>query len=98
FAATWFPVAANEEWFYAPLDSIDPMPFHVLIKWRIINQAGFEGGTKIYINPFPPKYVKKQLAPILFSARNKGKISKDIQIDNECILRTNPLQYYKTSY
>ncbi|MEA2013398.1 MAG: DUF4921 family protein, partial [Verrucomicrobiota bacterium] len=46
--ATGNHVAANEEWFYAPLDSIDPMPFHVLIKWRIINQAGFEGGTKIY--------------------------------------------------
>ncbi|MCD6360558.1 MAG: DUF4921 family protein, partial [Armatimonadetes bacterium] len=53
-AAMGSQIACNEEWYYSPIDSIIRMPWHVLIKWRTNNPAGFEGGTKIYINPISP--------------------------------------------
>ena len=34
------------------------MPWRVLIKWRISTAAGFEGGTKIYVNTIDPESLR----------------------------------------
>ena len=70
------------------------MPWHVLIKWRINIAAGFEGGTKIYVNPISLMELRDQLVPRLFDLRAQGKIAY-FNIAEECVLKPNSLQYYK---
>jgi galactose-1-phosphate uridylyltransferase len=93
-AATGSQIPCNEEWYYSPPNSKRAIPWHVLIKWRTINQAGFEGATKIYINPLSPRALLSQMAPKLFELRKKGKIGK-IRIADECQTKTSPLRYYR---
>jgi galactose-1-phosphate uridylyltransferase len=87
-------IPCNEEWYYSPRDSKDVMPWHILIKWRTFNQAGFEGGTKIYINPISPESLRDQVVPKLYELRNEGKI-KNLRIATECQIRSNMLLYHK---
>ncbi len=47
-------VPSNEDWFYAPRDCDAPIPWRVLVRWRINNPSGFEGGTDLYIHPVSP--------------------------------------------
>jgi len=94
-AAMGSGISCNEEWYYMPRDSIIPMPWHVLIKWRINIPAGFEGGTKIYVNPMFPEEVRDQIVPRLFELRGQGKIA-DMKIAEECPVKPNSLQYYKS--
>lgn len=89
-------IACNEEWYYTPIDALDTMPWHILIKWRVNIPAGFEGNTKIYINPWSPEAVKDWILPRLFEVREKGLIEKDIKIGDEVPIRYNILQYYKS--
>jgi hypothetical protein len=70
------------------------MPWHILIKWRTNNLAGFEGGTKIYINPISPMTQKNLVLPRLFELRQQGKI-QNIKISDECGSKPNPLFYGK---
>ena len=91
-AATGSQTPCNEEWYYSPRDAVHVMPWHVLIKWRTINQAGFEGGTKIYINPVSPVALRDDVVPRLYDLRNQGKI-RNIRIATECVLNPNPLLY-----
>ena len=91
-AATGSSIPCNEEWYYAPRNSKRTIPWHVLIKWRTINQAGFEGGTKIYINPLSPEALRNQMAAKLFELRKKGKIG-DMRIADECRTPSSPLRY-----
>jgi galactose-1-phosphate uridylyltransferase len=91
-AATGSQIPCNEEWYYAPQDSKQAIPWHVLIKWRTINQAGFEGGTKIYINPLSPEALRNQMAAKLLELRKKGKIG-GMRIADECQTPINPLRY-----
>jgi galactose-1-phosphate uridylyltransferase len=93
-AATGSQIPCNEEWHYTPRDSKVLMPWRVLIKWRTNNLAGFEGGTKIYINPISPMALKNLVVPRLHDLRQHGKI-QNIKIDNECGSDTNPLLYGK---
>jgi galactose-1-phosphate uridylyltransferase len=88
-------ISCNEEWYYTPIDSIHKMPWHILIKWRINVPAGFEGGTKIYINPVSPVDLRDKVVPKLYKLRDEGKIAKDIRIAEECRIVHNPLKYYK---
>lgn len=87
-------IACNEEWYYTPVDAVDFMPFYVLIKWRTVTPAGFEGSTKIYINPISPIQLRDALVPKLYELRNEGKLG-NIKIAEECSVRYNMLQYYK---
>jgi len=87
-------ISCNEEWYYMPVDSVTPMPWHVLIKWRISIQAGFEGGTKIYVNPMAVSEVRDYLVPRLFELRYQSKIAP-FQIAEECPVKPNSLKYYK---
>ncbi len=84
----------NEEWYYSPPDAVNVMPWHILIKWRAINLAGFEGGTKIYINPISPSSLRDMVVPRLYQLRNEGKI-KNIRIATECHIKPDPLLYCK---
>lgn len=57
-AATGAEVPCNEEWYYRPPSSSIPMRMRILIKWRISTIAGFEGGTRIYLNTIDPWSIK----------------------------------------
>ena len=60
-SATGAEVPCNEEWHYKPLDVDVAMPWHVTLKWRINNLAGFEGGTKIYLNTIDPWTLRERV-------------------------------------
>lgn len=87
-------ISCNEEWYYSPVDSIVKMPWHVLIKWRTTVQAGFEGGTSIFINPMTPVELRDRMVPKLYALRDAGLIPP-IRIAEECSVAPNPLKYYK---
>lgn len=93
-AATGAQISCNEEWYCMPRDSVIPMPWHVLIKWRVNIAAGFEGGTKIYVNPVSLTSLRDQIVPQLFELRAQGKIAH-FHIAEECPVKPNSLQYYK---
>jgi len=93
-AATGNQVPCNEEWYYTPRDAKVVMPWHILIKWRTNNLAGFEGGTKIYINPVSPMMMKNLVVPRLYELREQKRI-QNIKIDSECGSQLNPLLYGK---
>ena len=95
-AAAGAQIACNEEWYYSPRDCITKMPWHLLIKWRTNNPAGFEGGTKIYINPISPIALRDKIVPRLYDLRNQGKIAR-FRIAEECALTPNCLKYYPGS-
>lgn len=86
-------IACNEEWYYTPRDAIVKMPWHILIKWRTNNPAGFEGGTKIYVNPISPIALRDKIVPRLYELRNAGKIAP-FKVAEECQLTPNCLKYY----
>jgi galactose-1-phosphate uridylyltransferase len=94
-AAAGNQISSNEEWYYTPVDSIYKMPWHILIKWRLNVTAGFEGGTKIYINPISPVDLRDKVVPRLYKLRDEGKIA-GIRIAEECRIVHNPLKYYKS--
>lgn len=94
-AASGNQMACNEEWYYTPIDSIYKMPWHVLIKWRINVPAGFEGGTKIFINPVSPVDLRDKIVPRLYALRDE-KLIANIRIAEECRIVPNPLKYYLT--
>jgi galactose-1-phosphate uridylyltransferase len=94
-AAAGNQISCNEEWYYTPIDSIYKMPWHILIKWRLNVPAGFEGGTKIYINPVSPVDLRDKVVPRLYKLRNDKRIS-GIRIAEECRIVHNPLEYYKS--
>ena len=87
----------NEEWYYSPFDSIYSSPWHITIKLRINTPAGFEGNTKIYINPISPEKLSKEMTAALQEARDAGKINPNIRIGGEVNRIPNVLQYYKTN-
>lgn len=86
-------IPCNEEWYFAPRDARTPMPWHVLIKWRTLNQAGFEGNTKIYINPVSPASLKEEMVARLREARRQGRLAGGVRIGPECRTGRNALRY-----
>jgi hypothetical protein len=91
-AAMGSQVSCNEEWYYSPRDATDNIPWHILIRWRTHNPAGFEGGTRIYINPISPEELRDKLVPRLFDLKNKKKIAPCL-IAFECPCQPNSLRY-----
>jgi len=92
-AAMGNQVACNEEWYYAPRDALVRIPWHILIKLRTNNPAGFEGGTKIYINPVAPTDLRDMIVPRLYELRDSGYI-RGLKIAEECPCEPNSLKYY----
>ncbi|MBM7824279.1 galactose-1-phosphate uridylyltransferase [Arcanobacterium pluranimalium] len=92
-AATGTHVPTNEEWHCKPIDADVAIPWKVLIKWRVSTLAGFEGGTKIYVNTIDPWALRDRVVPKLLELRAEGKIANNINIASECSCRVNSLKY-----
>jgi galactose-1-phosphate uridylyltransferase len=91
-AATGSEVPCNEEWYYKPPDVDVPMPWRVMLKWRVSTPAGFEGGTKIYVNTIDPDSLRDRVVPRLFQLKNEGRIAP-MKIAFECACVPNCLRY-----
>lgn len=91
-AAMGSQVPCNEEWYYSPNDATENIPWHILIRWRTSNPAGFEGGTRIYVNSISPENLRDMMVPRLFELKNQGKIEK-FPIAFECPCKPNSLRY-----
>ncbi len=92
-AATGPRVPCNEEWHYKPIDLDVAMPLRVNLKWRVSTLAGFEGGTKIYVNTLSPKDIRDRMVTSLYELRDAGRISPTIRIATECNPVRNSLRY-----
>ena len=92
-AATGPDVACNEEWHHKPVDVDVPMPLRVNLKWRVSTLAGFEGGTKIYVNTLSPTDIRDRMVTRLYGRREAGAIAADIRIATECHPARNVLRY-----
>lgn len=91
-AATGANVPTNEEWYYKPKDLDVPMPWRIMVKWRISTLAGFEGGTKINVNTISPFALHERVLARLRELRTGGLIAP-MALGNECILEPNCLKY-----
>ncbi|MBO3143559.1 DUF4921 family protein [Dermatophilus congolensis] len=83
-AATGVDVPVNEEWHYRPPGLGVPMPWRVVVKWRISNVAGFEGGTKIYVNTIDPWGVRDRVVAGLVQLRASGGLADGVAVGQEC--------------
>ena len=95
-AATGVHVPTNEEWHYRPPGAPWPMPWRVVLKWRISTPAGFEGGTKIYVNTIDPWELRRRTVDALFELRAAGAIAPGIRIGDECTPADARLHYADT--
>ncbi len=92
-AATGPLVPTNEEWHYRPPGAPWPMPWRVVLKWRISNPAGFEGGTKIHVNTIDPWELRRRAVEALQSLRDAGALAPGIRIGDECTPSDARLHY-----
>lgn len=95
-AATGPRMACNEEWYYRPKGVEQPMPFHVLIKWRVNTPAGFEGSAQIHINPLFPDAQHARVLAALKELRGSGKIAQ-MRLGEECPCIEGALQYDRST-
>lgn len=86
----------NEEWLHRPLDVDVPIPWRIMIKWRDSTMAGFEGGTKIFINTLSPANLKRKVLARLLDAQEEGRLAPGIRLGNEVEFRRNSLRYNPT--
>lgn len=91
-AATGPLVATNEEWHHRPPELLTPMPWRVVLKWRIQIPAGFEGGTKIYVNTIDPWTMHGRVTAELDALRAAGAIAP-VRIGEEVSARDTRLRY-----
>lgn len=92
-AGTGAEVPCNEEWHHKPVDLDVPMPWRINIKWRVSTLAGFEGGTKVYVNTLSPYDIRDRMVSSLYRLRENGAIAGDIRIATECAPARNTLLY-----
>jgi len=64
-----------------------------MIKWRVSTLAGFEGGTKIYLNTLSPFDIRARMVSQFYALRDEGAISPNIRIATECRVDRNSLKY-----
>lgn len=92
-AATGVHVPTNEEWHYRPAGVLVPMPWRIVLKWRISTPAGFEGGTKIYVNTIDPWTLRARAVATLHELRDAGRLAAGIRIGDECTPADARLRY-----
>lgn len=97
-AATGPLVPTNEEWHYRPPGAPWPMPWRVVLKWRISNPAGFEGGTKIHVNTIDPWELRRRAVASLHELRAEGRIAAGIRIGDECVPADARLRYAESAW
>lgn len=95
-AAMGSEIPCNEEWYYRPPAVDVAVPWHILIKWRISNPAGFEAVTKIFVNTVDPWTLRDRIVSRLFELRKENKLAKGIKIATECDCIPNSLMYNPT--
>jgi hypothetical protein len=54
------------------------MPLRAVLKWRVSTLAGFEGGTKIYVNTIDPWTVRDRVVTRLHQLRSTGGLSERV--------------------
>ena len=91
-AATGTDVPSNEEWHHKPLDVDQPMPWHITLKWRVSTLAGFEGGTKIYLNTIDPWTLRDRVVTRLEDLR-ADRLIAPMAVGEECPTTPNRLLY-----
>lgn len=79
-AATGAAVPVNEEWHHRPPSLELPMPLRAVIKWRISTHAGFEGGTKIYVNTIDPWTLRERVSTQLRGLAATGHLSPRVTL------------------
>ncbi len=79
-AATGVHVPTNEEWHHRPPSFHLPMPLRAVLKWRVSTLAGFEGGTKIYVNSIDPWTVRDHTSSRLRELESRGLLSDRVQL------------------
>lgn len=92
-AATGVHVPTNEEWHYRPVGTPWPMPWRIVLKWRISTPAGFEGGTKVYVNTLDPWELRRRAVASLEKLRAEGRLAGGIRIGDECVAEDARLHY-----
>ncbi|ALJ19736.1 DUF4921 family protein [Microbacterium sp. No. 7] len=92
-AATGTHVPTNEEWHYRPPGGPWPMPWRIVLKWRISTPAGFEGVTKVFVNTIDPWELQRRAVEALTRLRAEGRIAHGIRIGSECMPRDARLRY-----
>ncbi len=92
-AAAGANIPCNEEWHHRAPDVDVSMPWHIVVKWRVSTLAGFEGGTKVYLNTIDPVSLRDRVVPELFRLRDAGRIDPFIRIAEECPCAPNSLRY-----
>lgn len=92
-AATGVHVPTNEEWHYRPPGAPWAMPWRIVLKWRISNPAGFEGGTKVYVNTIDPWALRRRAVDELTRLRAEGRLADGIRIGDECRPEDAVLRY-----
>lgn len=92
-AAAGPEIPCNEEWHHKPIDLDIPTPWRVMIKWRVSTLAGFEGGTKIYLNTISPWDMRDRVVSAMYELRKEGAIAANIRIATECRVHRNSLKY-----
>ena len=92
-AATGAAIPSNEEWYHQPPDVDVAMPWRIMIKWRVSTIAGFEGGTRIYLNTISPAALRDRVVPRLVALRDEDRIAASIRIGDECRCPPDPLRY-----
>lgn len=74
--ATGPEVPTNEEWHHQPPSVRFDSPLRVVVKWRVSTPAGFEGGTRIYVNTLDPwtvaSRVRRHLRELVASGLLEG--------------------------
>lgn len=84
-AATGTYTPCNEEWYHRPPDLTQEIRTRILVKRRTNTIAGFEGGTRIYLNSIDPWALREQMLSSLTELRAAGKIA-DLQLGPELSL------------
>lgn len=79
-AATGVDVPTNEEWHHRPPSLDLPMPLRAVIKWRVSTLAGFEGGTKIYVNTIDPWMVRDRVVRRLTELAEGGVLAPSVRV------------------
>jgi galactose-1-phosphate uridylyltransferase len=92
-AATGVHVPTNEEWHYRPPGAPWPMPWRVVLKWRVSTPAGFEGDTKIYVNTIDPWTLRDRAVAELERLRGDGRLADGIRIGDEVSAADATLRY-----
>ncbi|APT92332.1 UTP--glucose-1-phosphate uridylyltransferase [Corynebacterium phocae] len=95
-AAVGPQVACNEEWHHQSPSVDIPQPWRVMIKLRLSTLAGFEGGTKIYINTISPWDLRDRVVESLYARREGGEVAAGIAIATETRTKRNSLRYNPT--